>query len=253
VINFPSGRQVVREIGDILWPALEDAEALQHQKFTMGSHAFECQYQQNPQARGGNQFLDKWLRSYTSLPTHFNLKAMAIDTAFSTGQEADFSAIAIVGYLSHPDGANPPGFYVERVWRGRVGFAELKRKTVELFNQHNKPTSPIHMALVEKANAGLSLIPELRAETGLPVIPIAADTDKRVRASRMEPILESGLLYLPEAAPWLDDFKRELLAFPAGHNDDQVDALVYALTRLRGDSDFHRNYLTWLGMTSPNL
>jgi len=133
-----------------------------------------------------------------------------------------------------------------------VGFAELKRKTVELFNQHNKPISPIHMVLVEKANAGLSLIPELRAETGLPVIPMAADSDKRVRASRIEPIVESGLLYLPVAAPWLDDFKRELLAFPAGHNDDQVDALVYALTRLRGDSDFDRNYLSWLRRTSAN-
>src|SRR5262249_37384689 len=95
------------------------------------------------------------------------------------------------------------------------------------------------------------LIPELR-DGILPVIPIAAHTDKRVRASRVEPILESGLFYLPETAPWLDDFKRELLAFPAGHNDDQVDAVVYALTRLRGDSDVHRNYLNWLSTTSPN-
>jgi predicted phage terminase large subunit-like protein len=118
--------------------------------------------------------------------------------------------------------------------------------------ERNQPTSPIHMVLVEKASAGLSLIPELKAETGLPVIAVAANTDKRVRASRIEPLLESGLLYLPETAPWLDDFKRELLAFPAGHNDDQVDALVYALTRLREDSDFDRNYLKWLSMTSPN-
>ena len=252
VITFPSGRRVVREVGDILWPEREDADDLLHQKLMMGSHAFECQYQQNPQPRGGNQFLDKWLHSYSSIPTRFNLKAMALDTAFSTGQEADFSAIAIVGYLGHPDGANPPGYYVERIWRGRVGFAELKRKTVEIFNEHNQPTSPIHMVLVEKASAGLSLIPELRAETGLPVIAVAANTDKRVRASRIEPLLESGLLYLPETAPWLGDFKRELLAFPAGHNDDQVDALVYALTRLREDSDFNRNYLKWLSMSSPN-
>jgi len=225
VITFPSGRRVIREIGDILWPANEDADDLERQKLDMGSHAFQCQYQQNPRARGGNQFLDKWLRSYTSLPTHFNLKAMALDTAFSTDQEAHFSAIAIVGYLGHSDGANPPGFYVERVWRGRVGFAELKRKTVEIFTAHNQPTSPIHMILVEKASAGLSLIPELRADTMLPVIPVVADKDKRVRASRVEPLVESGSVYLPESASWLDDFKSELLAFPVVQNDDQVDAL----------------------------
>jgi hypothetical protein len=65
-------------------------------------------------------------------------------------------------------------------------------------------------------------------------------------------VAESGLLYLPEFAPWLDDLTRELLAFPAVHNDDQVDALVYALTRLREGSDFNRHYLDWLSRTSPN-
>jgi hypothetical protein len=86
----------------------------------------------------------------------------------------------------------------------------------------------------------------------LPVIPVVADKDKRVRASRVEPLVESGWVYLPESAPWLDDFKSELLAFPAVQNDDQVDAFVYALTRLREDSDFNRNYLNWLSTTSPN-
>ena len=83
VITFPSGRVVVRESGDILWPEREDAEDLEIQKLVMGSHAFQCQYQQDPQARGGNQFRADWLQTYTSLPTHFNLKAMALDTAFS--------------------------------------------------------------------------------------------------------------------------------------------------------------------------
>jgi len=81
---------------------------------------------------------------------------------------------------------------------------------------------------------------------------VVAVKDKRVRASRVEPLVESGSVYLPESASWLDDFKSELLAFPAVQNDDQVDAFVYALTRLREDSDFNRNYLTWLSTTSPN-
>ena len=32
-------------------------------------------------------------------------------------------------------------------------------------------------------------------------------------------------MILPEAAPWLDDFKAEILAFPNGRFDDQVDSL----------------------------
>jgi hypothetical protein len=32
-------------------------------------------------------------------------------------------------------------------------------------------------------------------------------------------------LYVPIHAPWYPAFKAELMAFPAGRNDDQVDAL----------------------------
>ena len=32
-------------------------------------------------------------------------------------------------------------------------------------------------------------------------------------------------LYVPPTAPWFAEFKRELLSFPAGKHDDQVDAL----------------------------
>ena len=32
-------------------------------------------------------------------------------------------------------------------------------------------------------------------------------------------------LYLPANAPWVPSFRRELLLFPAGSHDDQVDAL----------------------------
>jgi predicted phage terminase large subunit-like protein len=37
--------------------------------------------------------------------------------------------------------------------------------------------------------------------------------------------LESGQCLLPANAVWLEDFKAELLAFPAGRHDDQVDVL----------------------------
>lgn len=36
-----------------------------------------------------------------------------------------------------------------------------------------------------------------------------------------------GQVWLPTDAPWLGDLERELLAFPNGRHDDQVDALSY--------------------------
>jgi predicted phage terminase large subunit-like protein len=50
--------------------------------------------------------------------------------------------------------------------------------------------------------------------------------------------IEAGSVFVPRQAPWLDKFRAELLAFPMGRYDDQVDALSqgldYAFNRPRG-------------------
>lgn len=40
--------------------------------------------------------------------------------------------------------------------------------------------------------------------------------------------MANGGLYVPVNAPWWPEFRRELLSFPAGKHDDQVDALGLA-------------------------
>src|SRR3990170_1136878 len=60
-----------------------------------------------------------------------------------------------------------------------------------------------------------SLFPDRRARGG-----------RSLRQTRRRPI--SGPLpppYVPAGAPWLADFRAELLSFPAGRHDDQVDAI----------------------------
>jgi predicted phage terminase large subunit-like protein len=43
--------------------------------------------------------------------------------------------------------------------------------------------------------------------------------------------IEAGSVYLPKQAPWLDEFRHEIMAFPAGRYSDQVDALSQGLNR----------------------
>ena len=43
--------------------------------------------------------------------------------------------------------------------------------------------------------------------------------------------IEAGSVYLPRCASWLEDFRRELCAFPGGRHNDQVDAFSQALNR----------------------
>jgi predicted phage terminase large subunit-like protein len=47
--------------------------------------------------------------------------------------------------------------------------------------------------------------------------------------------IEGGQVYLPREAPWLADFLQEVLAFPNGKHDDQVDSMTQFLHRTSDD------------------
>ena len=55
--------------------------------------------------------------------------------------------------------------------------------------------------------------------------PFATRGDKAVRAQSIRGRMAQDGLYVPAGAPWLADFRSELLSFPTGRHDDQVDAI----------------------------
>jgi hypothetical protein len=75
----------------------------------------------------------------------------------------------------------------------------------------------------------MSLIPLLKEQTRLDVVGRNSNVDKETRMSRQQGRFEAGRILLPNAVPWLADFESELLAFPYGRYDDQVDALLLFL------------------------
>ena len=75
----------------------------------------------------------------------------------------------------------------------------------------------------------MGLIQLLREETRVNVVGRRPDADKQTRMSRQLGRFEAGRILLPSEAPWLADFEKELLDFPGGRYDDQVDALLLFL------------------------
>ena len=65
--------------------------------------------------------------------------------------------------------------------------------------------------------------------TGLPIRELRADRDKISRAMPLSAKMEAGYVYFLRNAIWLDEMERELLQFPEGEHDDQVDALSYGI------------------------
>lgn len=86
---------------------------------------------------------------------------------------------------------------------------------------------------MEKAGAGISLFQNIRrADRNLWVAQLAPLTSKQDRASQQSPKFERGEVYVPNKAPWLDAFLAELVSFPHGKHDDQVDSVVQFLAAI---------------------
>jgi predicted phage terminase large subunit-like protein len=187
----------------------------------IGEQTFESQYQQSPQPRDGGVIKKKWLRHYErgALPESFSYILQSWDTAHKTGELNDFSVCTT--WALHDR-----NFYLLDVLRKRLNYPDLKRAVIDQWKQHN----PIRV-LIEDKSSGIPLIQELRAEGifGVEAYKPAPGSDKYLRLDAQSIKFESGKVFLPSEAPWLDEYERELTGFPGGKYDDQVDSTTQAL------------------------
>jgi predicted phage terminase large subunit-like protein len=56
-------------------------------------------------------------------------------------------------------------------------------------------------------------------------------------------VFEQGLVYLPNQAPWLDDYRSELLGFPGTKFYDQVDSTAQAIDFIK--TNYRKNLAVW--------
>jgi predicted phage terminase large subunit-like protein len=209
-----------RKAGEALHEARESLELLQQIHKNMGSN-FIAQYQQTPEAPEGKIFKKNYIQL---LDSNHTIKAtgvrwVSIDAAASTAETADFTAITH-GY------SNPDAHYVLSSERGHFDYEMLKAKVIAI-----RERFPDVTFIVEVASAGISLR-EWFVKTGVKHITHNAKYSKETRAHMVVPIFEQKrvfILNMPGINAWVKPFVNELLAFPYGKNDDQVDSLVQAL------------------------
>jgi predicted phage terminase large subunit-like protein len=117
--------------------------------------------------------------------------------------------------------------YLVSVVRERMDYPTLKRKIKDYAQSHSA-----HTILIEDKGSGTSLIQDLRAENQ-PVIARRPHTDKVMRMATAAVYFESGQVFLLGSWPWIDELELELLAFPYGRHDDQVDSISQFLNWYR--------------------
>jgi predicted phage terminase large subunit-like protein len=119
-------------------------------------------------------------------------------------------------------------YYLIDVFRARLQYPDLRRKIASLALQHGART-----ILIENAGPGLTLLQDLHHSPppGMPhPIGRKPNGSKADRVVAQSAKIEAGHVHLPSEADWLDGFLLELLAFPHGRHDDQVDSVAQFLT-----------------------
>jgi len=210
-----------RRIGEILHPAREPQETLDKIRADMGTAAFSAQYLQRPVPVEGNLVKWEWFQFYASPPAKGadGRIIQSWDTASKAGELNDYS-VCTTCLMKGND------YYVLDVLRERLEYPALKKRVIEMARRKKA-----HSVLIEDKGSGTQLIQDLkRAKTGTRPIPIKPDGDKVTRMSNQSAKIEAGQVFLPKDAPWLDEFKAEILAFPHGKFDDQVDSLSQFLS-----------------------
>jgi predicted phage terminase large subunit-like protein len=219
--NLPigKGRFFRRSIGEALHPERDPLEALEGRRREIGSRFFSAQYQQAPVPAEGAMFKVVWLKKAERFPARsaFEDVVQSWDIATKTGSGNDWSVCTTWGILGEQ-------VYLIDLRRVRLEFPELRRLVLEL-HQAYRPSR----VLIEDANTGSALVQTLEQERVFNVVGIKPTLPKQVRASQQTAIFEAGRVLFPANAHWLGDFEGELLAFPNGKHDDQVDSAVQFL------------------------
>jgi predicted phage terminase large subunit-like protein len=136
--------------------------------------------------------------------------------------------------------------YLADVLRKRMEFPEIVKRVEELAAKWNAGA-----ILVEDAGAGVQYIQTRTGKAPAPVIPVAVKgTDKEFRFDGVTPMFEAGEVWLPARSPWLADYETEVLAFPNGTDDDQVDATSQYLSWARKRGRYGTKKMKGTGHTS---
>lgn len=209
--------------GRALVPDLHPLEKLLETKANLSPTQWSALYQQSPVADGGNIFDEAWFKPWTpaTMPERFDEVIQSWDMTFKDTDGSDY----VVGQLWGRAGVN---YYLLEQVRARMGFTASKAAVLAMCVRHPEATAVL---IEDKAN-GPAVMDALRDDVpGL--VPIEPDGSKIARAYAVTALFSAGNVFLPAHAPWIADYKEELVAFPAGGHDDQVDATTQALRYLK--------------------
>lgn len=194
---------------------------IEHLKRSMTPAEFSSQYMNNPIDEENQIFRQEYFKTYAKRAER-QYVAMTIDPAISEKQSADYFVINVSGMDERHN---------IQVLDSVKGHWRVSEQIDNIFTTYLKwRPSVVGLETVAYQKALKHFLEEemRRRNVYFPITELNRSTNqsKEFRIKALEPYYRAGMI---EHAPWMKSLEEELLTFPRGRHDDEIDALASQL------------------------
>ena len=228
---IPAGAKMTRPKGTAIHPERYSTQAMTRIKNNLVAagqkRIWNALYQQNPTPDDGVYFTKEMYRYYVHAPQRRNMTIyQAWDFAITEDKQNDYTVCATIGQDEYDN------LYVLHIMRFRSNDGNaIVEHMIDQFVAYEADFLGVEDGQIWKTLRSQfeKRCQERRVYPSFEVLqPL---TDKLVRANPLKGRMQLGKVFFLKGADWEAACNRELMVFPAGKHDDQVDALAWA-TRL---------------------
>lgn len=221
----PDNGRLLRRQGDALHPDRYDLAKLNRIRRTISPRFWSALYQQNPVPDDGGYFTKDQFRSAPPPSLKLSNVFIAWDFAISEKKQNDYT-VGTVALQDFDDVLH----VVDQV-RFKSGDAfYIVESILNLASRWHNSSLVVGFEDGQIYRSIEALLKKRMKERGFypSTVVLKPITDKLARGRALQGRMQQGMVSFASGAPWADSLRTEMLRFPAGAHDDQVDSLSWA-------------------------
>jgi predicted phage terminase large subunit-like protein len=215
VVELPA----ISEDGTALWSEAYPLEALSRIRQNTQPRFWSALYQQRPAPETGDYFKEDWLRPYVKAPDLGTLSVYGGSDFAVTANGGDYTVHVVVGV----DREKRP--WLLDLWRAQTSSDVWVESLCDLIKRWRPGRWAFEQGQIKSGVGPFLRKRAIERGCWIDFQEFPTRGDKAVRAQSIRGRMAMIGLQVPIGEPWYPALRAELLSFPAGKHDDQVDAL----------------------------